>query len=317
VISDYLRSLANDPEDEEEEEDIIMEEDELPQMAPRKQRAAVMAAKFEVPKDWSPPNNPKDDASASFLSETMATNKLMKALAPSDREVLVNAFHKVEFQQGDTIIKQGDTGDNMEFYVLESGTADISVAGKGSVMKATKGVSFGELALLHNAPRAATVVADEAVGAFALDMITFKMILMGKSQTDSKDYTEFLKAIPLLKQSGLTDEKLSNLSHLLKEAEYAEGKNIIVEGDEGNSFYIIREGEVKCCKAGQGEVSKRLGRGAFFGELALLSSDKRQATVTATRKTSVLMLGRVEFERLLGGVSDLIAAEAKAAQERT
>ena len=54
-------------------------------------------------------------------------------------------------------------------------------------------MAFGELALLHNAPRAATVVADERVSAFALDMVTFKMILMGKAQDDHKDYLEFLK----------------------------------------------------------------------------------------------------------------------------
>jgi len=254
--------------------------------------------------------NPKDDASVAFLAEAMATNKLMKNLAPSDRSVLIQAFHQVEFGAGQTIIKQGDQSDNMMFYVLASGVADISIVGRGSVMKATKGVAFGELGLLHNAPRAATVVAEDAVTAFALDMLSFKMILMGKSQSDSKDYVVFLRAIPLL--SALPEADVRTIATCLKEAEYPEGKNVIVEGDEGNSFYIIREGEVKCTKVGQGEVSKRLSRGAFFGELALLSSDKRAATVTATKKTAVLMLGRQEFTRLLGPLSDQIAAEGRA-----
>ena len=48
------------------------------------------------------------------------------------------AFHRVDFKAGETIIRQGDRGDNMEFYVVESGVADISINGKGSVMKATK-----------------------------------------------------------------------------------------------------------------------------------------------------------------------------------
>ena len=86
---------------------------------------------------------------------------------------------------------------------------------------------------------------------------------------------------------------------------------MIVEGDEGNNFYIIRSGEVKCTKGGT-EVSQRLKPGDFFGELALISSDKRAATVTTTAATTVLMLGRTEFVRLLGPLSSAIAEEAKA-----
>ena len=54
------------------------------------------------------------------------------------------------------------------------------------------------------------------------------------------------QAIPLLKSVG--EAELRTIAGSLKEAEYAEGKNIIVEGDAGNSFFIIREGEVKCTK---------------------------------------------------------------------
>ena len=106
-----------------------------------------------------------------------------------------------------------------DFYVLEAGVADISITGKGSIMKATKGIAFGELALLHNAPRAATVVADDNVTAWALDMISFKMILMGKSQTDNADYLAFLKAVPLLKSLDATS--LQTMASALKEVNSA------------------------------------------------------------------------------------------------
>ena len=72
------------------------------------------------------------------------------------------------------VCRQGDKGDL--FYILYTGTADISIDGKGSVMKATKGDAFGELALLHGAPRAATVKAECPVTAWALDYVTFKMM---------------------------------------------------------------------------------------------------------------------------------------------
>ena len=48
---------------------------------------------------------------------------------------------------------------------------------------------------------------------------------------------------------------------------------ISMQGDAGDNFYLIRSGEVKCTKVGSAdEVSRRLKKGDFFGELALLSS---------------------------------------------
>ena len=112
----------------------------------------------------------------------------------------------------------------------------------------------------------------------------------------------------------LSPDSVQEMAGCLKEVEFPTDANIICEGDEGNNFYIIREGEVKCTKAGMGEVSRKLTRGDFFGELALLSSDKRAATVTATKATTVLSLKRDEFTRLLGPLKDLISETAAASR---
>jgi len=308
VISDYLRKFAKDQDEEEDDDDDVIPEGEEPVRMPVGRRQQVVAAKLEIPDGWTPPVYEKSESDATFLKTSMASNKLMKSLAPSDREQLMHAFKKIEFAQGDHIIKQGDAGDL--FYLLDSGTCDISVTGKGSVMKATKGVAFGELALLHNAPRAATVTAESAVVAWGLDAISFKMILMGKSQGDAADYKSFIKQVPILKD--ISDEAVAEMASSLKEIEFPADANIICEGDEGNNFYIIRAGEVKCTKAGIGEVSRRLTRGDFFGELALLSSDKRAATVTAVNPVTVLSLKRDEFTRLLGPLKDIMSEAAGA-----
>jgi len=318
IISDYLRTLAKNQEDDDEADEIIDEQEEMLLMAKRtanirRRRGQVSAAALQIPTGWSPPVHEKSQAAKDFLKDVLATNRLMKSLTPSDREQLMLAFEPLSFKAGAVIIRQGDPGDR--FYILEHGLADISVAGKGSVMKATKGVAFGELALLHGAPRAATVVAESDVGAWALDEMSFKMILMGKAQQDVSDYASFLKNVPILlhcmDKGELPEEKLNELAHCLREAEYAAGRTIIAEGDEGNHFFIIREGEVKCTQGPEAKVvSKPLTRGDFFGELALLSSDRRAATVTAVQPTTVLMVSRIEFTRLLGSLSDLIVSAA-------
>jgi len=236
----------------------------------------------------------------------------MKMLSPSDRKQLMLALKEVSFNKGDTIIKQGDPGDN--FYILDKGVCDISVEGKGSVLKAKKGIAFGELALLHNAPRAATVVAEEPVTAWALDIFSFKSILMAKADNDAEMQMKTLDGIEFLKILAREDKQ--TLCTSMKEKVYKAGRMIICEGDEGNSFYIITDGEVKCTKAASGssEVSRRLTGGDFFGELALLSADKRQATVTATMDTTVLMIDRSAFERVLGSLGTIV--EAAKAQGR-
>ena len=137
---------------------------------------------------------------------------------------------------------------------------------------------------------------------FSIDALSFKVILMGKAQQDTKDYIGFLQECPLL-QGKLSPEAMQELSGSLEEVVRKANSNIICEGDEGNSFFIIRDGEVKCTKVGHAEeVSKRLTRGDFFGELALLSADKRAATVTVTEKLAVLSIDRSSFTRLLGNL---------------
>ena len=93
VISDYLRQFANEKgDDEDEDDDDVIPEGEEPQLRSIGRRQVVAAKKLEVAADWTPPVYEKDEESQNFLKEVMATNKLMKSLAPSDREQLMLAF---------------------------------------------------------------------------------------------------------------------------------------------------------------------------------------------------------------------------------
>jgi cAMP-dependent protein kinase regulator len=83
-----------------------------------------------------------------------------------------------------TVIHQGDVGDF--FYVVEEGSFDFYIRKSGSDTTALgervggvgAGGSFGELALMYNAPRAASVVSTSPGVLWALDRITFRRILM-------------------------------------------------------------------------------------------------------------------------------------------
>lgn len=77
-----------------------------------------------------------------------------------------------EFGVGDVIIKQGDDGDN--FYILDTGVCEV-YKDDNLVLTCTEAMSFGELALMYNAPRAATVKVKENAKVWALDRQTFKV----------------------------------------------------------------------------------------------------------------------------------------------
>jgi len=273
----------------------------------RKRHSQIIPQKIIVPENWSAPIFEKSVGEASFIKKVVKTDALFNSLDDSDIEALIRAFEKVTFASGDAVITQGEPGDS--FYIVDSGECDISVSGV-TVMQAARGTKFGELALLHNAPRAASVTATSAVIAWKVDALTFKALLMDKAKQDTSDYLKFFEDVQLLR--GLSKAEQLRLVDALQEEAYTAGSVIIREGTEGDLFYIIRDGEVKCTQfaSGDQEVSKRLLRGDFFGELSLLSSQRRAATVTATQLTRTLTLERSAFNRLLGPLNHFLTNHA-------
>lgn len=212
-----------------------------------------------------------------------------------------------EYKNGEIIIKQGDDGDN--FYLLSSGECEIYVErdNKPVLVKLCQvGDSFGELALLYNAPRAATVVAKGDVKVWAVDRTTFRVILMETTVNQRKKYKAFLEKVPLLE--SLTEYERLTIADALKPVMFNKGETIIKEGEHGDIFYIIEEGGVICTKLTNGvqlEVS-RVHNGEYFGEIALLSDVPRQATVTAIEPTKCLQIERTTFTRVMGPLTDIL-----------
>ena len=93
--------------------------------------------------------------------------------------MLLDAFQGLRFLPGARIIKQGDIGKS--FYFLQSGACTISVHGQGVVSRAGPGDCFGELALLYDSPRAATVEAVSRCHCWSLELGTFKRIVKGNA----------------------------------------------------------------------------------------------------------------------------------------
>jgi cAMP-dependent protein kinase regulator len=106
--------------------------------------------------------------------------------------------------------------------------------------KYNSGDVFGELALLYNAPRAATIKADTESLLWVLDRNTFNNIVKEASQKKRAKYEAFLQTVPIL--SNMDHYERSKLADSLKEARVNNGEQIITQGEQGDVFYILVEG---------------------------------------------------------------------------
>lgn len=102
----------------------------------------------------------------------------------------------------------------------------------------------------------------------------------------------------------------SKLADAIKEEWYNQDDYVIQEGAEGNSFYMIMEGEAVATKTLEpGKPPHEVFQykaGDYFGELSLLKNEPRAANIIATTKLQVVSLDRHSFKRLLGPIEDIL-----------
>jgi cAMP-dependent protein kinase regulator len=168
---------------------------------------------------------------------------------------------------------------------------------------------FGELGLMYNAPRAATVVSTSNAKVWALDRESFQMMLTTAETERHTQYEGFLAGIDVFKH--LTRYETAQLSDMLESELFEGGEDIVKQGEPGKVFYIVEDGEAKAYISGEkGEVEvKHYNKpGDYFGEIALITESHRKATVRAFGSgCTVLSVSREDFDRVLGPIKDMLA----------
>jgi CRP-like cAMP-binding protein len=106
---------------------------------------------------------------------------------------------------------------------------------------------------------------------------------------------DLLRAVWLF--SSCTDDELGRIGALTRPREFDAATEIMRQGDEGDEFYVVVEGEASAVVDGD-EVGT-IGPGGFFGEMALLDGAERVASVFATTPMKVLVLDRHDFNEML------------------
>ncbi|CAE7568675.1 PKAR [Symbiodinium sp. CCMP2456] len=258
----------------------------------------------------------KDDRIKCLLRDALdaAADPLSSYLEDLDNdhfEQLIDAFRPHEVPRDAYVIVQGHYVENDKpgLFVLEDGRLEALKADKYEervVQRYTEpGSIFGELAVLHQAPRAATVVALSDAVIWSVSRQTVHNITCSFQEAKRKYYDRKLMSVDVLQP--LDDEERQQVIECLRTRYYDPGHIIIREGEEGHEFFLLIEGTATVSK--NGRDLKTYEPGDYFGELALMHASPRAATVTATDSCTLAVLAEKDFRRLLGPLASFHESE--------
>ncbi|KAF6771030.1 hypothetical protein AHF37_10277 [Paragonimus kellicotti] len=263
-----------------------------------KRRASIAAEPFDPEKF----DELEVDNDIIVHTKTDEQRKLLKEVCKT--VVLFRGMDEEELDR-DKIIVQGDDADN--FYVIEQGTfhafvRDEEGQDKQVCVYTNKGY-FGELALMYNAPRSATVIAQTDGKIWCMSRKAFRKFVLSHASKQRRAFVKILHSVQMLQE--LSPYERMNLADALVKKTFQDNECIIREGDPGVEMFFIMEGSVTVKKndgtgSGNSVTISKLGVGQYFGELALLSDQPRAASVYSNGKSVLAVLDVESFERLLG-----------------
>ena len=236
---------------------------------------------------------------------------MFSALSEAEKDIVIGAMEEYKCTVNDVVIQEGDQGDCL--FVVGSGTLSCSKIFPNKVdptfLKAYQaGEAFGELALLYNAPRAATITANEDCVLWKLDRDTFNHIVKDAAQRRREKYEAFLEQVPIFET--MEPYERSKLADAFTEVSVKAGEFIIKEGEPGQDLFLLQEGSAiatKTLTAGQApEQVMEYRVGDYFGERALLKNEPRAANVVAQADCLLVKMDRHSVKRLLGPLEELL-----------
>ncbi|XP_063537145.1 cGMP-dependent protein kinase, isozyme 2 forms cD4/T1/T3A/T3B isoform X2 [Cydia strobilella] len=278
---------------------------------PRKQRAQGISAEPQTSSSLQDlahqtfPVYDKNESSRELIKSAILDNDFMKNLEMTQIREIVDCMYPVEYAAGSLIIKEGDVGSIV--YVMEEGRVEVSRENK-YLSTMAPGKVFGELAILYNCKRTATIKAATDCRLWAIERQCFQTIMMRTGLIRQAEYTDFLKSVPIFK--NLPEDTLIKISDVLEETHYQNGDYIVRQGARGDTFFIISKGQVKVTQKlpnNDEKFIRSLTKGDFFGEKALQGDDLRTANIIADAPegTTCLVIDRETFNQLISTLDEI------------
>jgi len=230
-------------------------------------------------------------------SSLIGTVPLLNGLSPRVLEQLAEQAKPVTFLADDIVIGEGERGDAL--YIITHGVVSV-IKGNNVMAELTDGDFFGEMALLGDQVRTATVKAKTPSTLLRLrrrDVIRLAeghpdlKLRLNEIKDEREIQSGLVGTIPLM--SGFSTDILEQVTEQTLAVNYRPGDIVISEGDRDDALYLIIHGAVTVSKGG--EIVAELQDGDFFGEMALLGDQIRTATVKIKKTSTLLRLRRKDI----------------------
>jgi len=280
-------------------------------------RRAVFAEGFDSPINWRPPVYIKTAIQIEEIKATIRSSFMFSALDQATFDTVVAAFKGPHtYDRGSEIIRQGEMVQSGEpaLFILLSGKLDVfrhkpdqDPPGDFVTVLETAGRAFGEVSLVYNCPRTASVVARQDSQLWSIDRDTFNWCVKSSQVSRTARQEQFLSTVEILRH--VSKEERHKLVEVMQMRSFKRGQVIIRKGDLSSEFYIMQEGTAFAILNGQ--RVKEYGASSYFGELALMYRQPRAAdVVSGSEHTTLAVLDAGSFKRLLGNLQQLLIERA-------
>jgi CRP-like cAMP-binding protein len=235
---------------------------------------------------------------------------LFSTLEPPRLLRLLECMALCELDTGSFVLRQGEEGS--EAFVIARGVVDVvrSQSGGGTLQLASlgPGAIFGEMALVSDAPRAASVLAAEPVQLLSIARPALEELARedptigrelgrfcyGRMVSNLVRHSPVLSSVPLEQRKALVERFTST--------RFEPGELLVRQGEEPESLFLIASGEVQVRssdQAGERTVLAELGPGHVVGEISLVLRRPANADVVALHATVALALAREQFHEAI------------------
>jgi len=271
-------------------------------------RAKMIKAAARMPKSDNPVGS--DDAVVSFdkcpasglptvtdYSKTPHDRDMIMAAVKNNRvlgevmylteeqcAIFVETVHLVHVERGSNVFSKGDRG--TAFFIVHEGILKVHLDGSVGI-KLRHGDTFGELALMYDEPRSATIEAVVDCKLWVMPQKAFREVSQISARRKLIEYSRVLQRVPVL-QSHVDSSQFEMLASVVEETVFMEGDMVCIKGQDCGTLFLVFEGE---CTYEQNGETKTLHKGDWMGEEQLLENVPATATVSVRSDTaSVLVL---------------------------
>jgi CRP-like cAMP-binding protein len=245
---------------------------------------------------------------------------LFSSLGPDELRYIIERSFLREPDRGDVVVREGEPGASL--FVIVRGRVQVTIGGPPARELATLGEGgfFGELAILTDSPRSATVTALEPTQLIEISRAVVTEIVARSPEVlklllrffRDRLLDRFLGTAPLF--SSFQPEEARALAERFVFLEIEPGTRLVSEGERAPGMFLLLAGEARVCR-GDAELT-RLRPGDVCGEMSLLERTPASASIETASKCWVLELPRERFQEIMVTYPQILEYVSSIAEQR-